>query len=113
MVDRLVAYAQSHGLKVEHADAATHLVRLSGTFAQAQSAFQPEGTGLYEINGRHVIARSGHLSVPPDLAEHVTAVTGFDQRPVARPHFRIHPRAAAPMSYDPAAVAARYSFPPA
>jgi kumamolisin len=112
VVDRLVAYAQSHGLTVEHADAATHTVKLSGSYAQAQSAFEPEGMGLYDIDGRHVIARSGHLAVPPDLAEHVTAVMGFDQRPVAKPHFRVHPRAAAAtVSYDPAAVAVRYDFP--
>src|SRR5690242_15865263 len=53
VIDRLVAFAQSHGLTVEHADPATHLVRLSGTYAQAQSAFQPEGMGLYDIDGRH------------------------------------------------------------
>jgi kumamolisin len=111
VIDRLVARARSHGRTVGHADPVTHMVRLSGTFAQAQSAFQPEHVAVYDINGRHFMARSGHLSVPPDLVRQVTAVMGFDQRPVAKPHFRIHPRAAAPISYDPAAVAARYEFP--
>jgi len=112
VVDRLTAYARSHGLKVEHADAGAHIVRLSGTYAQAQSAFEPESIGLYRIDGRDVVARSGHLAVPPDLAEDVVAVMGFDQRPVARPHFRIRPRkATSQISYDPSAVAAHYGFP--
>jgi kumamolisin len=112
VVDRLIEYARSHGLRADHVDAAAHMVRLSGTYAQAQSAFAPEGMGVYEINGRKVIARNGHLAVPADLAEDVVAVVGFDQRPVARPHFRIRPRAAASeVSYDPAAVATHYGFP--
>lgn len=112
VIDRVIEYAQSHGLRVDHADAATHMVKLSGTYAQAQSAFEPEGIGLYQINGRNVIARTGHLAVPVDLAEHVVAVVGFDQRPVAWPHFRIRPRTTpSEVSYDPAAVAAYYDFP--
>lgn len=112
VVDRLIMYVQEHGLRVEHADAATHIVTLAGSYAQAQSAFEPEGMGLYQINGRNVIARDGHLAVPADLAEHVVAVMGFDQRQVAWPHFRIRPRTApSDVSYDPAAVATRYGFP--
>lgn len=112
VIDRLIQYAEGHGLKVEHADPATHMVRLSGTYAQANSAFEPEGSGLYDMDGQKIIAREGHLAVPADLAEHVVAVMGLDQRPVAQPHFRIRPRAAVTqVSYDPSAVAAHYKFP--
>ncbi len=112
VVDRLTAYAQEHGLQVERADAETHMVALVGTYAQAMSAFEPEAIGRYQLDGRDVIARDGHLAVPADLAEHVVAVMGFDQRQVAWPHFRIRPRTApSGVSYDPAAVAARYGFP--
>lgn len=112
VIDRLVAYAQGHGLTVEHASGAEHCVRLSGSYAQARSAFEPEGLGRYQLGSRHVICRSGHIHMPPDLAEHVVAVIGFDQRPVAKPHFRILPRATAPqVAYTPPEVARRYSFP--
>ena len=64
VIDRLIQYAEGHGLKVEHADPATHMVRLSGTYAQANSAFEPEGSGLYDMDGQKIIAREGHLAVP-------------------------------------------------
>jgi kumamolisin len=112
VVDRVVEYAGNHGMHVDNADAAMHMVQLSGTYAQAQSAFAPEAMGLYKVRGRTVIARSGHLGVPADLAEHVVAVVGFDQRAVAHAHFRVRPRqAAAEVSYDPAEVGAHYGFP--
>jgi len=112
VIDRLVAYAQSHGLTVRLARAAEHRVCLSGTYAQARSAFEPDKLGRYRSAAGEHICRSGHLHVPPDLAEHVVAIMGFDERPVARPHFRLRPlRAAAETSYDPPAIAARYDFP--
>ena len=111
VIDALVEYARSHGLAIEQADAASHLVRLSGTYAQACSAFEPEAIGVWQHEGHSFIARSGQVSVPTDLAGHVVAVMGFDARPIARTHFRVRPRAAAGVSYDPAAVAAHYGFP--
>ena len=112
VIDEVVDYAKSHGLTVEQADPATHMVKLSGTYAQAISAFEPETIGLYQFGRRNVIARGGHLAVPAQLAENIVAVMGFDQRPVATAHLRIRPRLAdTGVSYDPAAVAARYGFP--
>jgi kumamolisin len=81
------AFAKQHGLKVVEADPAKHAVRLEGTYGQAEAAFQPEDLGMYRIKGRDVVARSGHLSVPDELAQDVVAVMGFDERPVAKPHF--------------------------
>jgi kumamolisin len=112
VIDRLVQYATGHGLTVSHASATEHCVRLSGTYAQAQSAFEPDQIGRYRWGTGEHICRSGHLHVPPDLAEHVVAIMGFDQRPIARPHFRIRPRSAAQViAYDPTTVAQRYGFP--
>jgi kumamolisin len=112
VIDRVVQYAGGHGLTVSHASAAEHCVRLSGTYAEAQSAFEPEQIGRYRWGNRDLICRSGHLHVPPDLAEHVVAIMGFDQRPIARPHFRIRPRTTPAMvAYDPTQVAQRYGFP--
>ncbi|MBW4023992.1 MAG: S8/S53 family peptidase [Proteobacteria bacterium] len=112
VMDRVMEYARGQGLTVEHANAASHSVRLSGTYAQAQSAFEPEALGRYEFGTRQLICSSGHVHVPSDLAEHVVAVLGFDQRPVAKPHFRILPRATPPtVAYDPPSVARRYGFP--
>ncbi len=115
VTERFAAYARSHGLQVEQPAGAFHMLTLTGTYAQARSAFRPEGLGLYQAGGqdagRSFVGRSGHLSVPPELAADLVAVMGFDQRPIARPHFRIRARASAGISYDPSAVAAHYGFP--
>ncbi|HEY6431106.1 MAG TPA: protease pro-enzyme activation domain-containing protein, partial [Acetobacteraceae bacterium] len=113
IIERLTAHARSHGLTLESADAAHHLVRLSGTYAQASSAFSPENLAVYGNADKSFVSRHGHLSLPADLAPDIVAVLGLDQRPLARPYFRIRPLTTAPVaSYDPAAVAARYRFPP-
>jgi kumamolisin len=111
VMDRVIEYATSHGLRVEEADAARHIVKLAGTYAQARSAFQPEDLGVYRAAGRDFVARGGDISVPADLADHIVAVMGFDERAAARPQFRIQPRAAAMTSYDPAEIARYYTFP--
>ena len=112
VIDRVVQYVSGHGLAVSHASAAEHCVRLTGTYAEAQSAFEPEQIGRYRWGLREHICRSGHLHVPPDLAEYVVAVMGFDQRPIARPHFRIRPLSTPSMiSYSPTQIAQRYGFP--
>ncbi len=111
VLDQVAAYARSHGMQVEALEPAQHRVRLSGTYAQARAAFQPDELGVYEVAGRRYVARAGHLHVPVDLAQHIVAVMGFDQRPVAQPHFRVAPRAAVAVSYDPKQVAGFYRFP--
>jgi hypothetical protein len=57
VIDRVVQYAGGHGLTVSHASAAEHCVRLSGTYAEAQSAFEPEQIGLYRWGNRDLICR--------------------------------------------------------
>ena len=112
VVERLCAYAKSQGLRVDSADAGQHLVHLSGTYEQAESAFAPENLAVYGTPGDQFVSRHGHLSLPAGLAPNIVAVLGFDQRPVARPYFRIRPLVAnAVVSYDPAAIARRYQFP--
>jgi kumamolisin len=114
IVDRLVSYAVGFGLRVERSSCSEHCVRLSGSYDQARSAFEPDQLGRYHSDHGELICRSGHLHIPSDLAEHVVAIMGFDQRSVAHPHFRIRPlRAAADASYTPTAVAHRYDFPSA
>jgi kumamolisin len=112
VITRLAAYVRSHGLRVDSANAGRHLVRLSGTIEQARAAFAPENLAIYGGPDHEFVSRHGHLSLPADLAPDIVAVLGFDQRPVARPYFRIRPLTTHPLtSYDPAAIARRYQFP--
>ncbi len=108
---RMRSVARKHGLTVIDEDAAAHLMKLRGTYEQAVAAFQPDHLGVYETtSGRRYVARSGHLHLPEEVAGDVVAVMGFDQRPVAKPHFR-SAAAAQATSYLPAQVASAYRFP--
>ena len=112
VVGRVRTVAKRFGLKVVSEDAAAHVVKLRGTYAQAVAAFQPTQIGLYAgaAGTGQFVARSGHIVIPDEIAQDVVAVMGLDQRPVAKPHFR--PAAAsAQTSYTPAQVAAAYKFP--
>jgi kumamolisin len=58
-------------------------------------------------------ARTGSISIPSDLDGIIEGVFGLDNRPQAKPHFRMRkarPRAVA-VSYTPLQVAQAYNFP--
>lgn len=63
------------------------------------------------ISGRssELAAFDGH--VPESIASCVTAVLGFDRRPVAGTYHRVRPRAAQSVSYTPRQLAEIYNFP--
>ncbi|MDE1181111.1 S53 family peptidase [Paraburkholderia sp.] len=115
-IAKVNAFAAQHGLSVVRDDPAASLVVLGGTVQQFQTAFDVE-LHQYEHHsiGRYR-GRSGSISVPDDLHEVVTAVLGLDNRPPARPHFRIRPpfrpaNARQQVSYTPLQLASLYDFP--
>src|SRR6185312_8457927 len=73
----------------------------------------------YEHQGKRYRARTGAIKIPSDLAGSVEAVLGLDDRPQAKPHFRVKGKssapkvsaAATPISYSPRQVAELYQFP--
>jgi kumamolisin len=111
VLERVRAVARRNGLIVTFEDAGAHLMKLRGTYEQAMAAFQPDHLGIYEgEDGKRYVGRTGHLVLPAEIAGDVVAVMGFDQRPVAKPHFRKRKPSAA-TSYLPAQVASTYQFP--
>lgn len=116
----VAGFATEHGLSVAQSDAARRTVVLSGTVAQFQAAF---GVQLkrYEYEGGSYRGRTGTVSLPDALDGIVEAVLGLDNRPQAKPHFRIldpagpggaAPLATAPTSFTPPQLADLYAFPP-
>jgi kumamolisin len=116
------AFAREFNLKVEPdpTAAARRTVKLTGTAADMQKAF---GVTLEQkkIGDVEYRVREGSIHLPQSLVAHVEAVLGLDNRPQAKPHFRVldgalsgaHPMAAgaAPSSYTPPQVAQAYQFP--
>ena len=106
------------------------IVQLTGTTAAMQTAF---GVELVQktIEGVTYRTREGGIQLPEELAGAVEAVLGLDNRPQAKPHFRVFgagaaasqraitseggtflPHAgAANVSYTPVQVAQLYQFP--
>jgi kumamolisin len=82
------AFAQAYGLTVTEVSSAKRSVVLAGTVAAFSKAF---GVSLdtYEYWGGTYRGRIGAVRVPAELAEIVQGVFGLDNRPQAKPHFRL------------------------
>ncbi len=99
---------------------ARRTVQLTGTRASLEQAF---GATLSTIQqGEQTFrVREGSLSLPASIAPFVQAVLGLDDRPQAKPHFRVSSVAASPgkhvvahaanASFTPPQLAALYQFP--
>jgi len=112
-------FARRHNLKVEESSVPRRSVFLSGTAADFSRAFGVE-LKHYERDGKTYRGREGHIFVPPELSEIVEGVFGLDNRPFARPHYRVAPlparreaAAAGPelSNFSPAQVGMLYNFP--
>jgi len=115
-MNKVTAFAQSHGLVVVEASPARRSIVLSGTAAAFSAAF---GVKLeqYEHDQGTFRGRSGELTIPADLDGVIEGVFGLDDRPQARPHFQCRPSTfAKPMAagtgtFTPPQLAKIYDFP--
>jgi len=103
-------FAREHGLSVLSTEPAKRLIRLGGTAAQFQAAFQTK-LSHYHDGKKTFRGRSGALQLPVDLHPIVESVLGLDSRPAAEPRLVFRPAAAVSDSYLPNTVAALYGFP--
>ena len=104
-------FAEEFGLQVEpDAQPGRRTVQLTGSVEALEKAF---GTTLEQKKTAYgtLNVRQGELTIPEELAGHIAAVLGLDNRPQAQPHFRIAIPHASNLSYTPVAVAALYGFP--
>lgn len=87
-IAQVMAFAAEHDLKVVDADSAKRHVILSGTPENYNRAF---GVALkmYQSQQTTYRGREGDILLPESLSGIVTSVTGLDNRPFAKPHFRI------------------------
>jgi kumamolisin len=100
-------------------------IKLIGTVANMQRAF---GVALAHttIDDRTYRVREGSIMLPAELQGYVVAVLGLDNRPQAKPHFRVYGEAAtaetagdkgfarahaAPSGFTPVQVGQLYQFP--
>ena len=111
------AFAQAHHLSVLLEHAGRRTVLLGGTVAQFSAAFSVQLHQMSHARGTYR-GRTGEIKLPPELHGIVEAVLGLDNRPQAKPHFRVRSaesskRQGSPkaVSYTPTKVAALYDYP--
>lgn len=95
-IAKVEAFAKENGLRVTNSNAAQRTVTLSGTAATYEKAF---GVSLkmYKCRDLSYRGREGDIMIPESLQGIVTSVTGLDNRPFAKPHFRISRGATKPV----------------
>ncbi|HTV59999.1 MAG TPA: S53 family peptidase [Verrucomicrobiae bacterium] len=113
-VKRVRDFARGHRLTVSGVNRGARTMVLSGTAQAIQRAFRVELVRYERASGTHR-GYSGPVQIPEELAGIVNDVLGLDNRPHARPHFRIapkaNPRAGAAGTFTPLQVAELYDFP--
>jgi len=112
-------FAAMYGLVVAQEHAARRTVVLSGTVEQFSDAFSVQLLQVRSSGNTHR-GRTGAIQLPEELDGIIEAVMGLDNRPQAKPHFRMRANGsgkmtqagtAASVSYTPTQVASLYGFP--
>jgi kumamolisin len=116
-VQAVLAFASGFGLALTKVDLGARTLTLTGKTGAFGKAFQVE-LAHYEHNGASYRGRTGAISIPQELTQIIQSVHGLDNRPQAKPHFRIAKHASRPgiaaaaaLSYTAPQVAKAYSFP--
>jgi len=113
-VAKIVAFANDNGWAVVDSNLATRIVKLRGTSATFQKAFNVALKIFKHKDGRSYRGRTGEIYVPDELGNVVQGVHGLDNRDQARPHFRILTSKRAiehATTLTPTEVASAYGFP--
>jgi kumamolisin len=118
-VDKIRQFARENNLQVlERGDEALRrTVTLAGTAGAMEKAFSVDLIE-YEHEDGSYRGHTGAIQMPEEYASFVSGVFGLDDRPVAKPHFRIRGAnhtfgaRASNVSHTPGQVAKLYAFPP-
>jgi kumamolisin len=105
------SFAAEYGLSVEEPkEPGRRSLQLTGSQEAMEKAF---GVSLQTHTTQRGLlrVRQGGITIPEELAPHVEAVLGLDNRPQAKPHCRNAKPRAGNVSYTPVQVAQFYGFP--
>jgi len=85
---------KAYGLNIEETSLAERCLRVSGSAAAMEAAFEPH-LGVYQSAGQYeFLGREGELKIPAELDGIIKGVFGFDQRRISRP---LHSRQPSPI----------------
>ncbi len=104
------AFAARHQLSIAKIHSGARSITLSGPLGKLANFFGAD-VRLSKIGEKTYRTRQGNLTVPLELAGRVTAVLGFDQRPVAVTGHKRAKRSFSATAYNPTEIAKLYNFP--
>ena len=87
-IAKVEEFAKENGLRVTNTNASQRTVTLAGTADAYGKAFGVE-LKMYKSGEVTYRGREGDILIPENLRGIVTSVTGLDNRPFAKPHYRI------------------------
>jgi kumamolisin len=116
-IKKIRAFAAQNKLKVVEVSRPRRSVLLSGSISNFSRAFNVE-LNNYQHAGGTSRMRSGAIQIPAALSGIIEGIFGLDNRPQAKPHFRIRKQSqnarranAAGTSFNAPQVAQAYDFP--
>jgi kumamolisin len=117
-ITKIRAFAKTQGLQVVAASRPRRSVLLGGSIAAFSRAFGVELNNYQHPAGTSRM-RSGTIQIPASLRGIIEGVFGLDNRPQAKPHFRVRKQSqnratrasASSVSYNAPQVAQAYDFP--
>jgi len=86
-IDKVKAFAEEYGLKVEEVSLGARKITLSGTIGAVNKAFKVTLEEHNDPDGRH-IGREGDISIPSSLSDIIQGVYGLSRRKVIKPVLR-------------------------
>lgn len=117
-VEKVELFAHQYQLSTVEIDLARRILILSGTIANMESAFGVELNGSTDFEGKPIRVREGEIFIPANLKNIIEGVFGLDNRPIARPMFKVSANAGSASPATPAAtiftadqLATIYGFP--
>jgi len=121
-LDKVRRFAAEFGLQVKEENPARRSVVLVGTVEAFSRAFEVKLDRYEHPTKGSYRGRTGSLTIPSELSTAVEGVFGLDNRPQAKPHFRVRKAGSKQLQpqgqpqaqsggYDPTQVAQAYSFP--
>ncbi len=108
--DKVARVLKSYGFKVESTSLETRSMRVSGTIAAAEAAFQAR-LGIYKGAQGEFRDREHHYKLPPGLHGIIMAVLGLGQRRVGKKRLASGRREVPLKPFGPADFERHYHFP--
>jgi kumamolisin len=107
---RVHQFLKEYGLEITETSLPRRSIMVKGSISKLESAFNVSLAGVKDAQGKHYHTRSGDISVPQSLSGIITGVFGLDNRPIARPMFKVAAKATL-SPFTPVQVSKIYGFP--